>query len=52
MDFNPGGMGGIETYIRNLVSSLLNGHGDNHYTLICSEANVGNFPSADDIRQS
>jgi glycosyltransferase involved in cell wall biosynthesis len=44
MDFNPGGMGGIETYIRNLFSALLKCHSEETYTLVCSEANAGNFP--------
>jgi glycosyltransferase involved in cell wall biosynthesis len=47
MDFNPGGMGGIETYIRNLVFTLLNSHCENSYTLVCSEANAGNFSVVD-----
>ncbi|HJV34645.1 glycosyltransferase family 1 protein [Geomonas sp.] len=43
VDFNPGRMGGVETYLRNLVRWLaLNDH-DNRYTLICTDQNVGYF---------
>jgi glycosyltransferase involved in cell wall biosynthesis len=43
VDFNPGRMGGVETYLRNLVSWLvLNDHG-NRYTLVCTDQNVGYF---------
>lgn len=43
VDFTPGRMGGVETYVRNLVSWLaLNDH-DNRYTLICTDHNVGYF---------
>ena len=52
MDFNPGGMGGIETYIRNLVSVLLGSHGEDTYTLVCSEANAGCFHVVDDTSRT
>lgn len=52
MDFNPGGMGGIETYLRNLVPALLKGHSEESYTLICSEANTGDFPIVDDASRT
>lgn len=48
VDFTPGRMGGVETYVRNLVSWLaLNDH-DNRYTLICTDHNVGYFDAISD----
>jgi glycosyltransferase involved in cell wall biosynthesis len=45
VDFAPGRMGGVETYVRNLVSWLaLNDH-ENRYTLICTDQNVSYFDS-------
>lgn len=41
--FAPGRMGGMETYFRNLVSSLQNVDTANEYYLICSERYVDSF---------
>jgi glycosyltransferase involved in cell wall biosynthesis len=46
VDFTPGRMGGVETYIRNLVSWLAVNDHENEYTLICTNHNVAYF---DDI---
>lgn len=43
VDFTPGRMGGVETYVRNLVSWLAINDHDNRYTLICTDHNVGYF---------
>lgn len=43
VDFTPGRMGGVETYVRNLVSWLAVNDHDNRYTLICTDHNVGYF---------
>jgi glycosyltransferase involved in cell wall biosynthesis len=43
VDFTPGRMGGVETYVRNLVTWLaVNDHG-NKYTLICTDQTVEYF---------
>ena len=43
VDFTPGCMGGVETYVRNLVTWLaVNDHG-NKYTLICTDQTVEYF---------
>jgi glycosyltransferase involved in cell wall biosynthesis len=43
VDFTPGSMGGVETYVRNLVSWLAINDNENIYTLICTDRNVGYF---------
>lgn len=43
VDFTPGRMGGVETYVRNLVSWLAVNDHENRYTLICTDHNVGYF---------
>ncbi len=43
VDFTPGRMGGVETYVRNLVSWLAVNDYENRYTLICTDHNVGYF---------
>jgi glycosyltransferase involved in cell wall biosynthesis len=43
VDFAPGCMGGVETYMRNLVSWLARNDGENRYTLICTDQNVDYF---------
>jgi len=45
VDFTPGRMGGVETYVRNLVSWLAVNDQENRYTLICTNHNVGYFDS-------
>ncbi len=45
VDFTPGRMGGVETYVRNLVSWLAVNDQENRYTLICTDHNVGYFDS-------
>lgn len=41
--FNPGRMGGVETYFRNLVSSLQDVDTSNDYYLICSKRNFNSL---------
>jgi len=43
VDFTPGRMGGVETYVRNLVSWIAVNDQENRYTLICTDHNVGYF---------
>lgn len=43
VDFTPGRMGGVETYVRNLVSWLAVNDRENSYTLICTDHNVTYF---------
>lgn len=43
VDFTPGRMGGVETYVRNLVSWLAVNDHENCYTLICTDQNVNYF---------
>lgn len=43
VDFTPGRMGGVETYVRNLVSWLAVNDHENSYTLICTDHNVAYF---------
>lgn len=43
ISFEPGRMGGIETYLRALVQQLQEFDQDNDYTVLCSEQNMGEF---------
>ncbi len=43
VEFNPGKMGGIETYVFNLLKRLLSDEGSNSFTVICSESNADYF---------
>jgi glycosyltransferase involved in cell wall biosynthesis len=43
VEFNPGAMGGIETYVFNLLQWLLRNDSGSHYTVVCSESNAGYF---------
>lgn len=42
--FNPGKMGGVETYSKNLLHSLQTYDTDNDYLLLCDEWTVDQFP--------
>jgi len=42
--YNPGGMGGVETYFRTLVHALQGTDAGNEYGLICSEHHVDSLP--------
>jgi glycosyltransferase involved in cell wall biosynthesis len=43
VDFTPGRMGGVETYVRNLVNWLAINDHDNRYTLVCTSNNADYF---------
>ncbi len=43
VDFSPGRMGGVETYVRNLIQHLVAIDHENSYTLICHDGNAGYF---------
>lgn len=43
ISFEPGKMGGIETYLRALVQQLQEIDQQNAYTVLCSEQNMGEF---------
>jgi glycosyltransferase involved in cell wall biosynthesis len=45
--FNPGGMGGVETYLRNLWHYLLKSSHDVQATLLCDEWNAAEFTPGD-----
>jgi glycosyltransferase involved in cell wall biosynthesis len=45
VEFNPGAMGGIETYVLNLLQWLLHNDAAFDYTVVCSESNAGYFRS-------
>lgn len=44
--FWPGKVGGVETYLRNLVHYLQRCDDENRYTLLCDESIAGEFPLA------
>ena len=43
VDFTPGKMGGVETYVRNLIEQLVVSDDSFRYTLICYDGNVDYF---------
>lgn len=43
VDFSPGRMGGVETYVRNLIHHLVALDTENSYTLICHDGNADYF---------
>ncbi len=43
VDFSPGRMGGVETYVRNLIQHLVAIDHENSYTLICHDGNADYF---------
>lgn len=45
IEFNPGAMGGIETYIRNIVPWFVHNDRSNSYTVVCNETNAPYFSS-------
>jgi glycosyltransferase involved in cell wall biosynthesis len=48
LEFNPGAMGGIETYVRNILNRLVNGSNQNSCTVICSESTADYFAAIDE----
>ena len=48
ISFVPGGIGGMETYFRNLVDRLQKLDDDNCYTIFCDERYAGEFPLRND----
>ena len=43
IDFNPGRMGGVESYFWNLLDSLQRIDTENEYVLLCDERSLGHF---------
>jgi glycosyltransferase involved in cell wall biosynthesis len=43
IDFDPGNMGGVETYFRNLVDQLQRHDRKNRYLLLANKASIGEF---------
>lgn len=48
ISFVPGGIGGMETYFRNLLDQLQRLDRNNRYTLLCDRRYAGEFPLAGD----
>lgn len=47
LEFNPGAMGGIETYIRNVLSRLATIDRSSSWTVICNESTAAYFTALD-----
>lgn len=47
LEFNPGAMGGIETYIRNVLSRLATIDSSNSWTVVCNESTAEYFAAID-----
>lgn len=48
INFNPGRMGGVEVYFRNLLEHLQAVDRVNQYVLLCDERSLGHFPLKED----
>lgn len=52
VNFNPGRMGGVESYFRSLLEALQRVDRENEYLLLCDERSLGHFPvTAPNFRQ-
>ncbi|GFO61606.1 hypothetical protein GMST_39310 [Geomonas silvestris] len=52
VNFNPGRMGGVESYFRSLLEALQRVDAENEYLLLCDERSLGHFPlTAPNFRQ-
>ncbi len=47
LEFNPGAMGGIETYVRNILNRLVTGDNPNSCTVVCTESTAEYFAEID-----
>jgi len=47
LEFNPGAMGGIETYIRNILSRLVTIDSSSSWTVVCNESTAEYFAAID-----
>lgn len=47
LEFNPGAMGGIETYIRNVLSRLATSDSSSSWTVVCNDSTAKYFAAID-----